>query len=129
MIEFALILPILLLFLFGIIEISILYSDQYVLNSASREGARYGIALVNSSYPTTAQVISYTTTFCQNNLFTFNKTPPAVTVTATPSASPPVSGSTLKVTVTYTYQGLVLYKLMNIAENYNLSASTTMVYQ
>ena len=40
--EFALVLPILLLLLFGIIEFGIVFHDNLVLNQAAREGARLG---------------------------------------------------------------------------------------
>jgi Flp pilus assembly protein TadG len=43
MVEFALVLPILILILFGIIEFGILIYNQQVITNASREGARYGI--------------------------------------------------------------------------------------
>ena len=42
-IEFAIVLPVLVLLLFGIIEFSIVYYDQAVITNASREGARAGI--------------------------------------------------------------------------------------
>lgn len=41
--ELALILPILLLLLFGIIEFGIIFHDNLVLNQAAREGARLGV--------------------------------------------------------------------------------------
>ncbi|MEW5762999.1 MAG: TadE/TadG family type IV pilus assembly protein [Bacillota bacterium] len=41
--EFALIIPILLLFLFGVIEFGRVFSAQLTVNAAAREGARYGI--------------------------------------------------------------------------------------
>jgi hypothetical protein len=42
-VEFAIVLPLLAIFLFGIIEFSILFYDKAVITNASREGARYGI--------------------------------------------------------------------------------------
>ena len=42
-VEFAIVLPLLVVFLFGIIEFSILFFDKAVITNASREGARYGI--------------------------------------------------------------------------------------
>jgi hypothetical protein len=42
-VEFAIILPLLVIFLFGIIEFSLMFYDKAVLTNASREGARYGI--------------------------------------------------------------------------------------
>ena len=42
-VEFALILPILILILFGIIEFSVILYDKAMITNASREGARKGI--------------------------------------------------------------------------------------
>ena len=42
-VEFALLLPVLALILFGIIEFGLLLYDQQVITNASREGARAGI--------------------------------------------------------------------------------------
>ena len=42
-IEFAFLLPVLLLFLFGIIEFSVLFYNKAMITNASREGARAGI--------------------------------------------------------------------------------------
>ena len=43
-VEFAIILPILLIILFGIMEYGIVLYDKAVITNASREGARSGIA-------------------------------------------------------------------------------------
>ena len=43
LVEFALILPILILLVMGIIEFGIIYHTQLVLDNASREGARAGV--------------------------------------------------------------------------------------
>lgn len=45
-VEFALLLPVLIMVLFGIIEFGIALSRQQVLDTASREGARLGIRQV-----------------------------------------------------------------------------------
>lgn len=42
-VEFAIILPLLVVFVFGIIEFSIMFYDKAVITNASREGARYGM--------------------------------------------------------------------------------------
>ncbi|HHY30590.1 MAG TPA: pilus assembly protein, partial [Syntrophaceticus sp.] len=43
LLEFALVLPILLLFVFGIIEFGIIFFDNLVITQAVREGARVGV--------------------------------------------------------------------------------------
>ena len=47
-VEFALVLPILILLIFGIVQFSILFNRQQGLHAAAREGARYA-ALPNHS--------------------------------------------------------------------------------
>jgi len=42
-VEFALIVPVLVIFLFGIIEFGILFAQQLSLSNAARQGARYGV--------------------------------------------------------------------------------------
>jgi len=44
-VEFALIMPLLFLLLFGIIEFGLLLFNQHIITNASREGARYGIVV------------------------------------------------------------------------------------
>ena len=46
-VEFAIVLPVLLLILMGIIEFSFVLYDKAVLTNASREGARAGIVSQN----------------------------------------------------------------------------------
>ena len=45
-VEFALVLPMLMLLTFGIIEFGVLLFDKAVITNASREGARFGIVFV-----------------------------------------------------------------------------------
>ncbi len=45
-VEFALVLPVLMLLTFGIIEFGVLLFDKAVITNASREGARMGIVFV-----------------------------------------------------------------------------------
>jgi hypothetical protein len=62
-IEFALVLPVLLLILFGIVEFGVLFYDQAMITNASREGARLGIVFSGpdgcvgaACYPTQPQI-------------------------------------------------------------------------
>ena len=48
-VEFAIVVPLLLLLLFGIIEFSLLLYNKAMLTNASREGARFGIVYVIDS--------------------------------------------------------------------------------
>lgn len=127
-IEFVLIMPVLLMILVGIIDYSFMMYDQAVIENASREGARYGI-VKGTSYATTASVIAYAETYCVSNLVSFSAKAPSVSVTATASTSPPVSGSTLKVTVTYAYTDLMIGYFMKTSGVDTLTATTVMMYE
>ncbi len=129
LLEFALVLPILMLLIVGIIDLSLLLYDKAIITNASREGARYGVVVRQPTYASTSAVISYTQTYCTNHLVSFSKTPATATVTATPSTTPPVSKATLTVTVNYTYTDLVLHYFINHLPTYNLSATTVMSYE
>jgi hypothetical protein len=56
MVEFAIVLPLLLILVFGIIEFGILMYNRAVLSNASREGARYGII---SEYDKDTDIYTY----------------------------------------------------------------------
>ena len=43
MVEFAIVLPLLLIIVFGVIEFGVMFYDKAVITNASREGARAGI--------------------------------------------------------------------------------------
>lgn len=75
MVEMALITPILLLLLCGIIEFGIMFGTQLTIQNDSREGARY--AAIHASDST---VVSQVTTIVGQNAITSTKT---VTVTFT----------------------------------------------
>ena len=47
LVEFAIILPLFFVLLFGIIEFGVLMYDKAILTNASREGARAGVLMVN----------------------------------------------------------------------------------
>jgi len=44
-VEFAIVLPLLLVILFGIIEFGLIMYNKHIITNASREGARYGIVV------------------------------------------------------------------------------------
>ena len=67
--EFALVLPLLLLLIFGIIEFGIILFDKAVLTNSCREGARAGI--VSKSPRLTRPEINNIVDNCQDHLITF----------------------------------------------------------
>ena len=122
-IEFALVLPVLVLLLLGIIEFSLALYDKAVITNASREGARAGI--VFSDPPMTdGEISSVVTNYCQNRMITFGS---ATQVTTTVLREGTASGDDLTVRVRYQYQFLAVPKFVTgLAGGVQLGAQTVM---
>ncbi len=103
-VEFALVLPVLLLILFLIIEFSIALYDKAVVTNASREGARMGIVYQPAPRPNAGAITATVNAYCATNLISFGPSTPATTV----SAACVNSGDILTVSVNYTYNFLVI---------------------
>jgi Flp pilus assembly protein TadG len=109
MVEFALILPVFLLILFGIINYSILLFDQAIITNAAREGARWGsihttqttTAVCSSSAAGTTDPCGIANRYASTGLISFGSS----TVSAS-STGDGTSGSEVTVTMTYQYTGL-----------------------
>ncbi|RQZ18678.1 pilus assembly protein [Burkholderia sp. Bp9031] len=125
--EFALMLPFLLMVLIGIIDTSLLLCDKAVITNASREAARAGVVL-RVPMLTTTQIANVALSYTQNSLITGGTaTPPTVTVT---QANGTTSGTALTVTVTYTYSGMVLGSALSaLTGPVTVSASAVMLYE
>jgi Flp pilus assembly protein TadG len=103
--EFVLVLPFLLIVLFGIVDVSLLLCDKAIITNASREAARAGV-VVRVPQLSATQISSVALNYMQNSLVTAGTpTTPTVTVNQSAGTSP---GNPLTVTVSYQYQGLVL---------------------
>jgi Flp pilus assembly protein TadG len=132
MVEFALILPLLLILIFGVIEFSILLYDKAVITNASREGARHGIVAPATSRQTQTEIASVVSNYCASNLITFGI---SGNLNTTAPTAPTVSGTTiafgipLTVTVNYTYSFFVLPKFIGNAGTLNMQATTVMNYE
>jgi Flp pilus assembly protein TadG len=132
-IEFALLLPVLLLFLFGIIEFSILFYNKAMITNASREGARYGITFIydgpdEGTHPNEDQIIARVNDYLMNAdndpmLISFGNTDNIGTEVDGDNAT---SGSDLTVTVTYDYDFLILPEFADSLVNLTLAAQTVM---
>ncbi len=101
-IEFAIVLPLLMIIIFGIIEFGLLLYDKQVITNASREGARAGISDVVVS---DAEIEAVVDNYVANNLITFGSAPasPVTTIGRTGMDF----GDDLTVTVTYDYDFLI----------------------
>ncbi|MBR7953297.1 pilus assembly protein [Burkholderia cenocepacia] len=124
--EFALMLPFLLMVLIGIIDVSLLLCDKAVITNASREAARAGVVL-RVPMLTTTQIANVALGYTQNSLVSGAATPPTVTVT---QANGTTAGTALTVTVTYTYSGMVLGSALSaLTGPVTISASSVMLYE
>lgn len=117
--EFALVLPLLMLLTFGIIEFSILLFDKAVITNASREGARAGIvfAKTNDVYTpkTDTEIKNIVKSYANSyliNLGTTKNTLADGDIVITPATR--TSKDDLTVTVNFTYNFLVFPNLSTL---------------
>lgn len=96
LVEFAIVLPLLLLIIMGILQFGMMINSYLTVQNASREGARAGI--VGTSYLDIKNLILSDSP---------NLDPTCLTVDITPGESQKQSGSTLTVSVIYRYKLIV----------------------
>lgn len=122
-VEFAIVLPVLVLLVFGIIEFSVALYDKAMITNASREGARAGIVFRVPSV-TDEEIINVVNTYLGNNLITFGGPVTATTSVTRIGYNP---GDELKVTVNYTYTFLVIPSFVeSLSGGINMVAETVM---
>jgi Flp pilus assembly protein TadG len=109
LVEFAFILPLFLLLVFGMITFSIALYDKIVLTMACREGARAGAISASVSDAKTAALA-----VCQNNLISFGAGSPDFSQTI-------ISGNDIIVKGSYNYSGIYLW-----STGFQITAETTM---
>ena len=110
-VEFALIAPLLILFLFGIIEFGLLEYNKLILTNASREGARAGVVM-RVPRVDNAQIQTVANQYALNYLVTFgsgaiNFDPPIIPTYADRNSGNK-SGTDLIFSIKYPYEFLVL---------------------
>ena len=125
LVEFALILPIFLALIFGMVTFSLALYNKTVLTMATREGARAGAMYVatRTNATTMSKATTAVTNACQNNLISFGSgMTPAITFNANP-----ISDGFITVTASVNYTGL-FWGFINSTSNtnYPISATTTM---
>jgi Flp pilus assembly protein TadG len=122
--ELAIIAPVLLSLLFGIIEFGLILYDQAMITNASREGARAGIVY---SYPDRigeGEITTVVTGYCADHLVSFGSGS-AVNVAIQRDGTE--SGDSLTVRVTYPYKFLVLPNFItSLVDPISLTATTVM---
>jgi Flp pilus assembly protein TadG len=131
-VEFAFVLPLLLVIVFGIVEFGTLLYNQQLITNASREGARAGIVarvprLLDYGNPSIDKVVQ---TYCSNYLITFGSTNSPPTTSFVGYASDALFGTDLKVTVNYTFEFLVIPNFVpGINKLRTMKAETLMKYE
>ncbi len=113
LVEFALILPVFLLLLFGMITFSIALYNKTMLTMATREGARAGAKYVanRTNAITKSSATTAVTNACQNNLISFGT---SMTPTITFNADP-ISDNKLTVSASVNYTGLYVFSGLSIS--------------
>ncbi|MBN2373061.1 pilus assembly protein [bacterium] len=125
-VEFAIILPLMVILVFGIIEFGLILYNQQVITNASREGARAGI-VSQSPRLDDASIRNIVNQYALNRLITFGASnTPVTTITRTGFNFQ----DDLTVTVTYNYGFLVVPNFItSLPNSLNLTARTVMKYE
>lgn len=115
-VEFALILPLLVLLVFGIIEFSVMLFDKAVITNASREGARHGIVFNQDSdgvYSpiSDADIRDRVKTYANGRLINLGGSDQSLSDADIVIAGDRVSDTDLTVTVNFTYDFMIVPNL------------------
>lgn len=128
-VEFALVLPILLLLVFAIFEIGLVLYNKAVITNASREAARYGVVMrtpKHTSEEIEQKALDYCSSFLVSLSPSTNSDPNPVVTVPIPGAGGSF-GQPLTVTVSYTFTGLGLGTLLSpLTGPITLTATTVM---
>jgi Flp pilus assembly protein TadG len=125
-VELALVLPLFLVMVFGMVEFSLMLYDKAVITNASREAARAGI-VASSPKLTMGQIQMVATNYCNTSLISLGAAAiPTVTVTGAGVGY----GTALSVTVSFVYTSsgvLSFFGLFN--STLNLTATSVMNHE
>lgn len=121
--EFALLLPVLLTILFGIIEFGMIMYGREVVTNAAREGARFGIVATNKPSAGTVQGVS--TGYLTGTGIS------AADVTFVATGTQTVNPNPLIMTATYRYPWLIPYipTLLNLPSPLVMTITVTMIQE
>ena len=124
LVEFAIVLPLLLVLVFGMIEFSIMFYDKAVITNASREGARAGIVYDFPDRVTMGQIEDAVKEYASGRLISFGGANLAPDIVSNECLN---AGDSLTVSVAYEYTYLVLPSLITtLTGPIDLTAVTTM---
>jgi Flp pilus assembly protein TadG len=106
-IELALVLPVLVLLLCGIVEFGLLFYNEQVITNASREAARAGI-VAGSPRVSDGEIRNVVANYCTDHLITFGEANDPLVNIEPADRTFSSFGENLTVTVMYNYGFLVL---------------------
>ena len=135
-VEFAIILPLLLVLIFGIIESSIFFYNKAMITNASREGARAGIVFAETR-PSQADIQAIVDNYAATHLINFDPSQVLATTAVWTDADGDnaiSSGDPLTVTINYTYKFLALPNIIalvrgSFTNTQPINAVTVMRYE
>jgi Flp pilus assembly protein TadG len=109
-VEFAIILPLLVLIVFGTMEFALLMFNKQVITNAAREGARKAI-IFQETQVSDAEITSVVNDYCKEQLITFGDSSTALETPVIERTTNSDGDSIVSVKVYYTYDFLVLSNL------------------
>jgi len=115
MVEFALILPVLLLLVMGIAEFGMMFNSYLSVQNATREGARIGIVGA-TDLEIEERILGTSPSLKEDRMI----------ITIEPGNNARISGETLRVLVDYDYQMVVPFISILFGGNVNLSGESSM---
>lgn len=134
-VEFALVLPLLIVLTFGIIEFGLLMYNYQVITNAAREGARYGIVMtdpLNAADDRTVPLVQgVVSTYASTHLITLGTGVSLTSIVTPPSGHPfcdiGSSGLPLTVTANYGYGFLTIQNFIPGLGNIKTLSSTAVM--
>lgn len=127
LVEFAIIIPVLMVIVFGIIEFGLILYNKQVITNAAREGARAGI-VAKKTRMTSTQIENIVLNYAENHLINFGDKLVREDITVTPNTACEKFEDELKCEVDFEYKFLALGALLPSQwETINLNATTVMI--
>jgi hypothetical protein len=121
-VEFALILPLLICVLMGIVEFGLLMYNKAVITNASREGARAGI--VFSPRPSEPDIIQVVRNYADPRVVSFGAKRVTIPDVVGPTCT--AFGDDLIVDVSYPYEFLVFSRIISLLGSGTMSGTVTL---
>jgi Flp pilus assembly protein TadG len=122
LVEFALVMPLLVFIVFGVVDFGLVMFDKAVITNAAREAARAGIVFAPARL-TEAEIRTVAQSYCLTNLVTFG-TPVSPTVTVNGAGGG--SGGQLEVIVSYPYTWAVIPGFTSLGASLTLTSRSVM---